>query len=298
MQAQAQRHQPLSRLELELDELLAAYEAVSAPDYAETLHARIQARIAKLEAALRAAADDAADEDPPTRAQLEQQLRQRTSTLAASKQRFRTIAKHVRELSGERYTAARAQLLATSAPGSSPSGVGGGAGAAASPGAQGATSSLAQRRSLGGHEQILQQSRDLTASLQRSRLIMSQELSRMNEVNAVLESDSSQLQDVSGAYGAYGASIKQSKALLQTIERRNATDRVLVYIGVGCFLLVVLFILWRRLRFIFKLPGFLIRFTSWIASFLPLSAASGDAHADAGLADLAEGAQGHEGNEL
>jgi Sec20 len=114
------------------------------------------------------------------------------------------------------------------------------------------------RQEVLGRADLLVQSKDANESLVRTRDLLVKELSRVNDVNAVLLADSEKLRDVGGEYTAYDSTLKTSRGLLKNMQRREATDRILVGFGVAFFLFVVAYILKRRLMPLFSPIGWLL----------------------------------------
>ena len=115
-----------------------------------------------------------------------------------------------------------------------------------------------RRQDVLGRADLLAQSRDANESLIRTRNMMVKELSRVNEVSTVLLADSEKLRDVGGEYTQYGSALKTSRDLLKTMQRRENTDRMLLGFGFLFFILVVLYILKRRLLPFFSPIAWLI----------------------------------------
>ena len=114
------------------------------------------------------------------------------------------------------------------------------------------------RQDVLGRADLLAQSKDANESLIRTRNLMVKELSRVNEVNAVLLADSEKLRDVGGEYTQYGSTIQTSQNLLKNMQRREKTDRLLLGFGFLFFLLVVAYILKRRLLPFFSPVAWLV----------------------------------------
>jgi hypothetical protein len=122
------------------------------------------------------------------------------------------------------------------------------------------------RKDVLGRADLLTQSRDANESLARTRALMVRELDRVTEVNAVLMAGSEKLRDVAGEYVTYDSSLKTSRGLLKTMQRREATDRILVGFGVVFFLFVVAYILKRRLMPLFSPIGWLLEQLALLAA--------------------------------
>jgi protein transport protein SEC20 len=138
------------------------------------------------------------------------------------------------------------------------------------------------RKEVLGRADLLFQSRDANESLVRTRDLMVKELSRVNEVNAVLLADSEKLRDVGGEYTTYDSALKTSRGMLKTMQRRENTDRMLIGFGLLFFLLVVAYILKRRLLPFFSPIGWLIE---KVASFALSQTTNATVEATSGTVD-------------
>lgn len=114
------------------------------------------------------------------------------------------------------------------------------------------------RKEVLGRADLLLQSKDATESLVRTRDLMVKEIARANEVSSVLLADSEKLRDVGGQYTDYDASLKTARGMLKNMQRRENTDRLLLAFGFLFFLLVVAYILKRRLMPFFSPFAWLI----------------------------------------
>jgi len=86
------------------------------------------------------------------------------------------------------------------------------------------------------------QSKAANESLFRTRALMVRELTRMSEASKILKDDSEILRDVGGEYSNYSSSLKMSQKILINMQRRDQTDRMLMYFGLTFFLCVVAYI--------------------------------------------------------
>lgn len=110
------------------------------------------------------------------------------------------------------------------------------------------TSNVSQhRKDVLGNADLLAQSRDANESLLRTRDLIVGELARLGEVGKVLTDDSERIRDVGEEYNAYDGALNTAKGILKNMQRRENTDRMLLGFGLGFFVLVVLYILKRRL---------------------------------------------------
>jgi hypothetical protein len=91
----------------------------------------------------------------------------------------------------------------------------------------------------------LGKSRDVTASLQRTRKLMAAELERAQNVSRVLDDGDAALNNVNTTYEKYGDEMKNAKGLLRTFRSNDQRERL--YLALATFLGVVAYIVWRRL---------------------------------------------------
>jgi hypothetical protein len=109
-----------------------------------------------------------------------------------------------------------------------------------------------------GRADLLAQNNEATNSLVRTRALLVREVNRAVQTSEVLKESSEMLRDVGGEYNNYGHVVKKSSKLITNMQRRDATDKMLLYIGLGFFLLVVLYILKRRLLPLFSPIAYLV----------------------------------------
>ena len=91
-------------------------------------------------------------------------------------------------------------------------------------------------------------SRQANESLIRTRNIIVQQLSRVTEVGAVLNSDAEKLRDTDKELNDYANNLQTSGGMIKNLQRRENTDRMLVYFGFGFPVLVSAFIVFKRVR--------------------------------------------------
>lgn len=94
--------------------------------------------------------------------------------------------------------------------------------------------------------QLLSKSREANESLVRTRNIIVQQLSRVTEAGAVLNSDAEKLRDTGKEMHDYANSLHTSGSMIKMLQRRELTDRMLIYLGFGFLVLVAAFIVLKR----------------------------------------------------
>ncbi|KAH9258875.1 hypothetical protein BASA81_002939 [Batrachochytrium salamandrivorans] len=94
--------------------------------------------------------------------------------------------------------------------------------------------------------QLLSKSREANESLVRTRNIIVQQLGRVTEVGQVLSSDAEKLRDTDKELHDYAHSLHTSGGMIKTLQRREMTDRVLIYLGFGFLVLVAAYIVLKR----------------------------------------------------
>lgn len=94
--------------------------------------------------------------------------------------------------------------------------------------------------------QLLSKSREANESLVRTRNIIVQQLGRVTEMGQVLSSDAEKLRDTDKELHDYAHSLHTSGGMIKTLQRREMTDRVLLYLGFGFLVLVAAYIVLKR----------------------------------------------------
>lgn len=114
------------------------------------------------------------------------------------------------------------------------------------------TGTTQSRKDMIGRADLLATSRDITSSLARTRDMLAREGERVNEVGKTLQSDSEIVWSVENEYSAYGQQVKTAESMLKNMQRREQTDKMLLQCGFAFFILVVAYILKRRLMPLFS----------------------------------------------
>lgn len=95
----------------------------------------------------------------------------------------------------------------------------------------------------------LSSARETTASLQRLKQMMAEELARSDTTMRTLDAQGNTLNDTQREHRGIGETLKTSKRALSRLSRRDFTDCVLLTLGFVFFMLVVLLIMKRRMGF-------------------------------------------------
>jgi len=97
---------------------------------------------------------------------------------------------------------------------------------------------------------LINKSKQINYSLERTNRLLSQELERMNQIGGIIQEDSKTFEELSSEYDKYNASVKSSKSMLQSMKMKAMTDKFQIYAAIGFFLLVIAYILLRRFRYL------------------------------------------------
>eukprot|EP01029_Cantina_marsupialis_P014207 TRINITY_DN31424_c0_g1_i1.p1 TRINITY_DN31424_c0_g1~~TRINITY_DN31424_c0_g1_i1.p1 ORF type:complete len:204 (-),score=42.20 TRINITY_DN31424_c0_g1_i1:120-731(-) len=84
-------------------------------------------------------------------------------------------------------------------------------------------------------------------SLQRTQSLMSNELERIRNVSQVLDEDSNIIGNTSNEHTRMSTTVALAGSLTRKLKRRELTDRVIMWFGIILFLLVVFYVLKRRI---------------------------------------------------
>mmetsp|Transcript_1241 Transcript_1241/g.1501 ORF Transcript_1241/g.1501 Transcript_1241/m.1501 type:complete len:184 (-) Transcript_1241:1072-1623(-) len=93
---------------------------------------------------------------------------------------------------------------------------------------------------------LLNQSRDITASLRRTTQMVAQELSRMGQAEQVLADDSKKIKSTAEEYDTYKSAANKSDGVLKSLQRQEKIDYMVMAGGFLFFLLVVAYIIYKR----------------------------------------------------
>ena len=118
---------------------------------------------------------------------------------------------------------------------------------------EGESSSGLRRRVL-GNVSALDQSRDATASLRRTREVLAQEVQRVASVAQVLDEDAAKIDSTKDEYGAYSRTVGTSKGMLKEMQRRETKDKLLVGLAALFFFACAVYVVGKRLRLTALIP--------------------------------------------
>ena len=93
---------------------------------------------------------------------------------------------------------------------------------------------------------VVGESREVTASLARTRELMRQEVRRMGGVVEVVEEDGQAITGTEEAHSAIGGALERADVLLRRLQRQEKMDRWSKRVSLAIFLLTVGFIVGRR----------------------------------------------------
>ncbi|CAG8534860.1 4936_t:CDS:2 [Ambispora gerdemannii] len=119
-----------------------------------------------------------------------------------------------------------------------------------------------RRRNLSSDDSVLRATDDVTKTLQRTVQLMQQEIERSAYSAKSLEDSSRILKSTYNEFRGFTAVVRGSKQLITKLEQSDWTDRLLILFGLFVFILVVLYILKRRVLDVGI--GWVTWITSWI----------------------------------
>eukprot|EP01099_Mayorella_cantabrigiensis_P002928 TRINITY_DN2318_c0_g1_i1.p1 TRINITY_DN2318_c0_g1~~TRINITY_DN2318_c0_g1_i1.p1 ORF type:complete len:130 (-),score=25.11 TRINITY_DN2318_c0_g1_i1:21-410(-) len=102
-----------------------------------------------------------------------------------------------------------------------------------------------------GLRRRIEQEQNITEHLRRTRQIIMQEVDRTATTLQAIEDSSTVLEKTTTEHRSVSSGVSTAKKILTRLQTREATDKFLIFLSVLFFLLVVLYILKKRLmRFI------------------------------------------------
>ncbi|CAG8637666.1 13500_t:CDS:2 [Rhizophagus irregularis] len=119
-----------------------------------------------------------------------------------------------------------------------------------------------RRRNLTSEDTLLHSASDVTESLRRTTQLMEQEIERSAYSAKILDESSRTLKTTFNEYRGFSSVVRSSKQLITKLEQSDWTDRLLILFGLFVFLLVVVYILKKRVWN----TGF--GWVSWFASWI------------------------------
>ncbi|GBG32564.1 Hypothetical Protein FCC1311_087882 [Hondaea fermentalgiana] len=205
--------------------LTSASTAINGTDLS-TLVARAGAAVARLEAAVQAAKVAAEEEDlPQTVREYQAKLRTLGAKVQQERRRLAEAKRAARVASERQHAAERTALLSKSD-------------------SNGEESST--RRQMLDQASMLDKSRDVTSSLRRTRETLAREIRRLAETDNVLKDDGKKIQSTYEEYSSYSSAAGRSDAVLKELQHQEWLDKMTIVGGFSFFLLVVIYIVWKR----------------------------------------------------
>ncbi|WRT68317.1 uncharacterized protein IL334_005293 [Kwoniella shivajii] len=99
---------------------------------------------------------------------------------------------------------------------------------------------------MGGDDELQTKTNEVTTALRRTTAIMQTELERSVLSVQMLESSTQTLISTSTLYSRYTSLLQTSGQLVKAIEKADFLDRIIIFAALGFFLLVIAFIIKRR----------------------------------------------------
>ena len=93
-----------------------------------------------------------------------------------------------------------------------------------------------------------QEARDITSSLRRTKTMMQQELDRMSNVTETIDRDGKTLQQTKDEHLDMKGGIKGAKGSFARLKLKDKEDDIIFWSSVVFFYMVVLYVLWTRIR--------------------------------------------------
>mmetsp|Transcript_7607 Transcript_7607/g.10142 ORF Transcript_7607/g.10142 Transcript_7607/m.10142 type:complete len:224 (-) Transcript_7607:86-757(-) len=100
---------------------------------------------------------------------------------------------------------------------------------------------------------VIKEAQSITSSLQRTKVMMAQEVQRVTDVSQVLAEDGLSLHETLQEHTVISGNVKAARKKLNKYQQRQKMDRLIMYISTGFFLCVVLYVIFQRIR----IPGLL-----------------------------------------
>ncbi|CAG8743037.1 948_t:CDS:2, partial [Gigaspora rosea] len=103
-----------------------------------------------------------------------------------------------------------------------------------------------RRRNFTSEDALLHSASDVTDALRRTTQLMQQEIERSAYSAKILDESSRALKSTYSEYRGFSSVLRGSKQLITKLEQIDWTDRLLILFGLFVFVLVVLYILKKR----------------------------------------------------
>ncbi|GFH57858.1 hypothetical protein CTEN210_14334 [Chaetoceros tenuissimus] len=93
-----------------------------------------------------------------------------------------------------------------------------------------------------------QEAREITSSLRRTKNMMQQELNRITHVSDSIQQDGTKLKETKETHMSMKGGIKGAKGSLSRLKLKEKEDEIIFWSSVVFFYLVVMYVLWTRIR--------------------------------------------------
>ncbi|KAG9440774.1 hypothetical protein H6P81_020939 [Aristolochia fimbriata] len=110
----------------------------------------------------------------------------------------------------------------------------------------GGEESTIRRRNLQTNAGMTSAAESITESLRRTRQLMVQEVERSTNTLVASEESTSVLRKAEGEYKGHRSLLMRTRQLLNTMQRQDVLDRVILVIGFICFISAVLYVVSKR----------------------------------------------------
>jgi hypothetical protein len=110
-----------------------------------------------------------------------------------------------------------------------------------------------QKESTSDSASASQEAQDITASLSRTKTMMQQELNRISNVSESIDRDGSMLDKTKEEHFGMKGGIKGAKGSIARLKLKENEDTIVFWASVVFFYVVVLYVLWTRIRIPFLL---------------------------------------------
>lgn len=114
-------------------------------------------------------------------------------------------------------------------------------------------SSKSKSKSTSPSATAAQEAREITSSLRRTKTMMQQELSRISNVSESIDQDGIKLNQTKDQHMGMKGGIKGAKGSLNRLKLKEREDEIIFWASILFFYIVVLYVLWTRIRIPFLL---------------------------------------------
>ena len=114
-------------------------------------------------------------------------------------------------------------------------------------------SSKSKSKSASPSATAAQEAREITSSLRRTKIMMQQELNRISNVSESIVQDGIKLNHTKEQHIGMKGGIKGAKGSLNRLKLKEKEDEIIFWASIVFFYVVVLYVLWTRIRIPFLL---------------------------------------------